>query len=110
MENEIKESRWSKFVSSFEDYKYSSFGEIDEYYLTPQERTNMFKKATEDLKLKVKALREQKNQIKIKLNKMESAIKKAYIYHFEPKPPTQNQLSITKLIEYAKVTDFKKNN
>ena len=36
MENEIKESRWSKFVSSFEDYKYSSFGEIDEYYLTPQ--------------------------------------------------------------------------
>ena len=59
MENEIKESRWSKFVSSFEDYKYSSFGDIDEYYLTPQERTNMFKKATEDLKLKVKALRGQ---------------------------------------------------
>lgn len=66
MENKIKESRWSKFVSSFEDYKYGSFGEIDEYYLTPQERTNMFKQATEDLKLKVKALREQKKSNKDK--------------------------------------------
>lgn len=44
------------------------------------------------------------------MDKMESAIKKAYIYHFEPKPPTQNQLNIRKLIEYAKVTDFKKIN
>ena len=66
METEIKESRWSKFVSSFEDYKYSSFGDIDEYYLTPQERTHMFKKATEDLKIKVKALREQKKSNKDK--------------------------------------------
>jgi hypothetical protein len=41
---------------------------------------------------------------------MESAVKKAYIYQFEPKPPTQNQLIIRKLIEYAKVTYFKKNN
>jgi len=64
MENEIKESRWSKFVSSFEDYKYSSFGEIDEYYLTPQERTNMFKQATEDLKLQIKNIRERRRQNK----------------------------------------------
>ena len=66
MENEIKESRWSKFVSSFEDYKYSSFGDIDEYYLTPQERTNMFKKATEELKYQIKSIREQNKSNKDK--------------------------------------------
>lgn len=66
MENKIKESRWSKFVSSFEDYKYSSFGDIDEYYLTPQERTNMFKKATEELKYQIKSIREQNKSNKDK--------------------------------------------
>lgn len=66
MENEIKESRWSKFVSSFEDYKYSTFGDIDEYYLTSQERTNMFKKATEELKYQIKSIREQNKSNKDK--------------------------------------------
>ena len=60
------DSRWAKFVSSFEDYQYSCFGDIDEYYLTPQERTNIFKQATEDLKTKVKALRGQNKSNKDK--------------------------------------------
>ena len=43
MENKDKESRWSKFVSSLKDYKYGSMGDIDESYLTSQEKSIMFK-------------------------------------------------------------------
>ena len=39
---------------------------------------------------------------------MESAIKKAYIYQFDPIPPSRNAMQIRKLIEYAKITEFKK--
>ena len=64
MENEIKESRWSKFVSSFEDYKYGSMGDIDESYLTSQEKSIMFKEAANAIKLQIKNIRERKKQNK----------------------------------------------
>ena len=64
MENKDTESRWSKFVSSFEDYKYGSMGDIDESYLTTQERSIMFKEAANSLKLKIKNIREHRKQNK----------------------------------------------
>ena len=64
MENKDTESRWSKFVSSFEDYKYGSMGDIDESYLTTQERSIMFKEAANSLKLKIKNIRERRRQNK----------------------------------------------
>ena len=64
MENKDKESRWSKFVSSFEDYKYGSMGDIDESYLTSQEKSIMFKEAANAIKLQIKNIRERKKQNK----------------------------------------------
>ena len=64
MENNEKESRWSKFVSSFEDYKYGSIGDIDESYLTSQEKSIMFQEAANALKIKIKNIRERKKQNK----------------------------------------------
>tara|TARA_A200000159_G_C7144405_1_gene264497 strand:- start:190 stop:354 length:165 start_codon:yes stop_codon:yes gene_type:complete len=52
----------------------------------------------------------EKRNIKTKINKMFTDIKKANIYHFEPIAPTQKSLEIRKLIEYSKVTNFKKGN
>jgi hypothetical protein len=63
-DDKYPESRWSKFVSSFEDYSYSSFGDIDESYLTPHERTIMFKDAVNELKYKIKSIRERKKKDK----------------------------------------------
>ena len=39
---------------------------------------------------------------------MADAIKNAYIYKFEPTPPSRKAMEIRKLVEYAKITDFKK--
>ena len=39
---------------------------------------------------------------------MADAIKNAYIYKFEPTPPSRKALEIRKLVEYSKITDFKK--
>ena len=64
MENKDKESRWSKFVSSFEDYKYNCVGDIDESYLTSQEKSLMFKEARKCFKNKIKNIRERKKQNK----------------------------------------------
>jgi len=64
MENKDKESRWSKFVSSFEDYKYNCVSDIDESYLTSQEKSIMFKEAADALKLQIKNIRERKTQNK----------------------------------------------
>jgi len=60
------ESRWSKFVSSFEDYSFGALGDIDESYLTPHERSVMFQQAAEDIKLQIKRIREQKQKDKNK--------------------------------------------
>lgn len=64
MENKDKESRWSKFVSSFEDYKYNCVGDIDESYLTTQEKSIMFKEAAIALKLQINKIRERKRENK----------------------------------------------
>jgi hypothetical protein len=64
MENKDKESRWSKFVSSFEDYKYTCLGDIDESYLTSHEKSIMFKEAANALKLQIKNIREHRRQNK----------------------------------------------
>lgn len=42
------------------------------------------------------------------LDALEAKIKTAPIYRYEPKPPTEKSLAIRKLIEYAKITKFKK--
>ena len=41
---------------------------------------------------------------------MADAIKNSYIYKFEPTPPSRKALEIRKLVEYSKITDFKKIN
>ena len=63
MENNKKESDslWSKFVDSFDDYMSSSpFVEMDETYMTSQQRANMYADATAELKAKIKQIRKQK--------------------------------------------------
>ena len=63
MENNKKESDslWAKFVDSFDDYMSSgSFVEMDETYMTPQQRANMYADATAELKAKIKQIRKQK--------------------------------------------------
>lgn len=57
-------SRWAKFVDSFEDDKYTVLGDLDETYLTQTEKSIMFKQASNKLKLKLKTLRDRKNQNK----------------------------------------------
>ena len=42
------------------------------------------------------------------LDHLEAKIKTAPMYRYEPKPPTEKSLAIRKLIEYAKITKFKK--
>ena len=48
------------------------------------------------------------DKIKHRLNKMAKAIKNAYIYKFEPTPPSRKAMEIRRLIEYSKITEFKK--
>jgi len=57
-------SLWAKFVDSFEDDKYTILGDLDETYLTQTEKSIMFKQASNELKLKLKTLRERRNQNK----------------------------------------------
>jgi hypothetical protein len=45
--------------------------------------------------------------IKNKIIKMAYQIKNAKLYEYHPYPPTTESLHIRKLIEYAKITDFK---
>lgn len=59
-------SLWAKFVDSFEDDKYTVLGDLDETYLTSTEKSIMFKQAANELKLKLKAIRGQKNPNKDK--------------------------------------------
>jgi hypothetical protein len=47
-------------------------------------------------------------KIKHRLNEMANAIKNVYVYKFEPTPPSRKALEIRRLIEYSKITDFKK--
>ena len=55
------DSLWAKFVDSFDDYMSSgSFVEMDETYMTPQQRANMYADATAELKAKIKQIRKQK--------------------------------------------------
>lgn len=50
----------------------------------------------------------EETKIKIKFDKMQDAIKNAYIYQFDPIPPSRKAMELRKLIEYAKITEFKK--
>lgn len=60
---EESESRWSKFVSSFDDYMSTNpLYEMDEMYMTESEKLNMYREATEELKLKLKIIREKKDK------------------------------------------------
>lgn len=55
------DSLWAKFVDSFDDYMSTSpFVEIDEAYMTPQQRANMYADASAELKAKIKLIKQQK--------------------------------------------------
>ena len=48
------------------------------------------------------------DKIKHRLTEMAKAIKNAYVYKFEPTPPSRKAMEIRRLIEYSKITEFKK--
>lgn len=57
------QTRWAKFVDSFDDYMSTNpFVEIDEVYMTSQQRANMYADATAELKAKIKLIKEQKKK------------------------------------------------
>ena len=63
METSKKDSNslWAKFVDSFDDYiSANPFVEIDEVYMTSQQRANMYADAATELKAKIKLIKEQK--------------------------------------------------
>lgn len=58
-------SRWAKFVDSFDDYMSTNpYVEIDEVYMTSQQRANMYADAATELKAKIKLIKEQKKKNK----------------------------------------------
>lgn len=59
------DSRWAKFVDSFDDYMSTNpFVEMDEVYMTSHQRANMYSDAAAELKAKVKLIKEQKKKNK----------------------------------------------
>jgi hypothetical protein len=57
------ESSWSRFVSLYEDYVTPDpFNELDEMYLTTNERFRLYEDATAELKAKIKVLQKQKKE------------------------------------------------
>ena len=55
------DSLWAKFVDSFDDYMSSNpFVDIDEAYMTSQQKQNMYADAAAELKAKIKLIKEQK--------------------------------------------------
>jgi hypothetical protein len=48
------------------------------------------------------------DKIKHRLNEMTKTIKNAYVYKFDPTPPSRNAMEIRRLIEYSKITELKK--
>ena len=57
------DSLWAKFVDSFDDYMSTNpFIEMDESYMTSQQRANMYAEAAAELKAKIKLIKEQKKK------------------------------------------------
>jgi hypothetical protein len=57
------DSLWAKFVDSFDDYMSTNpFVEIDEAYMTSQQKQNMYADAAAELKAKIKLIKEQKKK------------------------------------------------
>ena len=57
------DSLWAKFVDSFDDYMSTNpFFEIDEMYMTSQQKQNMYDEAAKELKAKIKLIKEQKKK------------------------------------------------
>ena len=55
------DSLWAKFVDSYDDYMSANpFVELDEAYMTSQQRANMYAEAAAELKAKIKLIKEQK--------------------------------------------------
>ena len=55
------DSLWAKFVDSFDDYMSTNpFVDIDEAYMTSQQKQNMYADAAAELKAKIKLIKEQK--------------------------------------------------
>lgn len=61
--NTDSDSRWAKFVDSFDDYMSTSpFVEIDEMYMNSYQKQNMYDEASATLKAKIKIIQEQKKK------------------------------------------------
>ena len=55
------DSRWAKFVDSFEDYMSANpFVELDDVYMTSHEKAKLFEEATSELNAKINHIRKQK--------------------------------------------------
>ena len=66
MENSKRksDSLWAKFVDSFDDYMSANpFVEIDEVYMTSQQRANMYADAAAELKAKINQIKQKKSGI-----------------------------------------------
>lgn len=66
MENKDKykdDSLWAKFVDSFDDYMSANpFIEMDEAYMTSQQRANMYAEAAAELKAKINQIKQNKRE------------------------------------------------
>ena len=65
MENDKLDSGslWAKFVDSFEEYmSQNPFADMDDVYMTSHERSQMYKEATEELKARIRAIKQQKKK------------------------------------------------
>ena len=73
---------------------------MDESYLTSQEKSIMFvrQQMMRCFKTyKIKNIRERRRQNKTQMNKMADTFKNAYLYKFEPTPPSRKALEIRRL-------------
>ena len=61
--NTDSDSRWAKFVDSFDDdMSTNPFVEIDEMLMSSQQKEHMYKEASAKLKAKIKVIQEQKKK------------------------------------------------
>lgn len=59
------DSKWAGIVNTYENpAPFTYFSELDEIYMTPTERIQMYKDAADELKAKIKVLKEQKKKNK----------------------------------------------
>ena len=55
-------SAWDKFIANDRDPFHRPFDDLDELYMTDAQRKEFYKEAVEELRLKVNALKQQKEK------------------------------------------------